>query len=66
MTRGQYSIISLAELIDKAMGEVMEEHSEVTDVRDFGLLVTEALVTSPNLSWVQGNIWSDIDDTVQH
>ena len=61
-----YPIHSMAVCIKAAVDEVMAEHPEVTDIADFGLLVAEALTTSPSLFWVQGNIWEDIDSSVQN
>lgn len=58
--------IAMAECLRTAIQEVMEEYPEVTDVTDFGLLVAEALTTSPHLHWLSGNIWADVDPSVEN
>ena len=57
----------IAQSLKMAFDEVLSEHPEFEDdVEEFGLLVAEALTTSPNFSWAGGNIWHDVDATVKN
>lgn len=52
-------IICLAEAVNE-----MEE--EGVEIENFGNLLCETLVSSPQFSWLSGNIWANIDATVQN
>ena len=58
-----FPIISLAEMVKRALDEVFDDYPELVETPNLGSMVAEALVTSPHLFFVSGNIWSDVDDT---
>ena len=57
----------IAQILKKAFDETLNEHPEFEPyVGEFGNLVAEALITSPSFGWAYGNIWSDVDESVQN
>ena len=49
-------VICLAEAVN-------EMEAEGVEIKNFGNVLCETLVSSPQFSWLSGNIWSDIDPT---